>query len=101
MSAEPKAHQQTIRQQMIALLSEGQMSARELSQAIGIREKVVYEHLTHMARSVASQRKKLIVLPFRCLNCGYVFKERKRFTPAGRCPHCKKTHLERPTYQVV
>ena len=101
MSPELKAHQQTIRQQMIALLSEGQMSARELSQAIGIREKVVYEHLTHMARSVASQRKKLIVLPFRCLNCGYVFKERKRFTPAGRCPHCKKTHLERPTYQVV
>ena len=96
-----KDHVQTKRQQMIDLLCNGEMNARELSQTIGIREKEVYEHLPHIARSLASQRKKLIVLPFRCLTCGYVFEERKRFTRPGRCPRCKKSHLERPMYRVV
>ena len=91
---------ETIRQQMAVLLNEREMNARELSQTLGIREKEVYDHLPHVARSVAAQRKKLITLPFRCLACAYVFEERKRFTPPGRCPNCKKTHLERPTYRI-
>jgi predicted Zn-ribbon and HTH transcriptional regulator len=62
---------ETIRQQMIVLLTEREMSARELSQAIGIREKEVYEHLPHIARSVAVQKQKLIIQPAQCLGCGY------------------------------
>lgn len=91
---------QTIRQWMIALLSEEEMSSRELSQAIGIREKEVYEHLSHIARSVAAQRKKLIIRPFSCLGCGYVFQDRKRFTRPSRCPQCKGSHIKGATYQV-
>ncbi len=85
---------------MIDLLSEEEMGARELSQAIGIREKEVYEHLSHIARSVATQRKKLIIRPSYCLICGYVFKDRRRFTRPSRCPRCKKTHLQWPTYRI-
>lgn len=48
---------QTIRQQMMALLSNKEMGARELYQAMGIREKEVYKHLSHIARSAAAQRK--------------------------------------------
>ncbi|MCK4790058.1 MAG: transcriptional regulator [Desulfobacteraceae bacterium] len=91
---------QTIRQQMIALLSKKDMSARDLSQAIGIREKEVYEHLSHIARSVSAQRKRLIIRPFRCLVCGYVFQERKRFTRPGRCPRCKNGHIQEPMYRI-
>lgn len=91
---------QTIRQQIIELLSERDMSAREVSQTVRIREREVYEHLPHIARSLAAQRKKLIILPFQCLACGYVFEERKRFTRPGRCPRCKKAHLERPMYRI-
>ncbi len=91
---------QTIRQQIIELLSEREMSARELSQTIRIREKEVYEHLPHIARSLAAQRKKLVVLPFQCLDCGYVFEERRRFTRPGRCPRCKKAHLAWPMYKI-
>lgn len=91
---------QTIRQQIIELLSERDMSAREVSQTVRIREREVYEHLPHIARSLAAQRKKLIILPFQCLACGYVFEERKRFTRPGRCPRCKKAHLERPVYRI-
>jgi predicted Zn-ribbon and HTH transcriptional regulator len=42
-------------------LSEDEMSARDLSQTIGIREKEVYDHLSHIARSRAAQRKRLLV----------------------------------------
>ena len=92
---------ETIRQQIMALLIEREMSARELSQAIGIREKEVFEHLPHIARSVAVQKKKLIIQPAQCLACGYVFRDRKRFTRPGRCPRCKKSHLDEPKYQIV
>ncbi|MFO8164288.1 MAG: hypothetical protein R6T98_07125, partial [Desulfatiglandales bacterium] len=83
----------TARQEMIVLLSENDITARELSQALGIREKEVYQHLPHIARSLAAQRKKLIILPISCLSCGYVFKDRRRFTRPSRCPRCKSTHL--------
>ncbi|NIN00932.1 MAG: ArsR family transcriptional regulator [candidate division Zixibacteria bacterium] len=91
---------QTIRKQMIVLLSKKEMSARELSQAVGIREKEVYEHLSHIARSVAAQGEKLNIRPSRCLVCGYVFQDRKRFTRPSRCPRCKRSHIQEPTYRV-
>jgi len=90
----------TIRQQIINLLSEMEMNAIELSQDLGIREKEVYEHLPHIARSVVSQGKELVILPSSCLKCGYVFEDRKRFTRPGRCPQCKETHIQRPGYRV-
>jgi predicted Zn-ribbon and HTH transcriptional regulator len=91
---------QTIRQKIFLLLNDKEMTAREISQAIGIREREVYEHLPHIALSAMSQKRKLVVLPFRCMSCQYVFEERKRFTRPSRCPRCKKTHLETPTYRL-
>lgn len=97
---EQRDDMQTIRQEMMVLLSNKEMGARELSQAMGIREKEVYDHLSHIARSAAAQRKRLIILPFRCLGCGYVFQDRKRYTRPGRCPCCKRSHVQEPTYRI-
>ncbi len=91
---------ETVRQQIIGLLSEEEMSSIELSQELGIREKEVYDHLPHIARSVSARGKELVICPALCLKCGYVFKDRKRFTRPGRCPHCRGTHLQRPTYEI-
>ena len=91
---------QTIRQQIIEFLSNKEMGGRELSQSVGIREKEVYEHLSHIARSVNARRKKLIIIPSRCLECGYIFEDRKRFSPPSRCPRCKSEHIQDPTYRV-
>ena len=90
----------TIRQQIIEILSNQEMGGREISQAVGIPEKEVYEHLSHIARSVNARRKKLIIIPSLCLECGYIFEDRKRFSPPSRCPRCKNEHIQDPTYRV-
>ena len=91
----------TIRKKMTALLSEGDRSARDLSMALGVREKEVYGHLEHIERSVKVSGRRLIVKPFKCYGCGFVFKGRKRFTKPGKCPRCRSTHLEYPMYRII
>ena len=91
----------TIRQKIIELLTKSQMDAREISREVGIREKEVYEHLVHIAKSLATKGKALLIEPSRCLSCGYVFEDRKRFTRPGRCPSCKQSHLQSPSFSII
>jgi transcriptional regulator len=91
----------TVRQQMIDLLGREALTAREISQTLGVREKAVVAHLRHLQKSVAAKGKKLQVLPFGCLACGFVFKERTRYSRPGRCPKCKETHLETPKFRIT
>ena len=90
----------TLRQKIISLLSETELSAWEISGEVGISEKEVHEHLSHIARSVASQNKKVLITPAICLRCGYVFENRSRFTRPGRCPQCKNSHIQSPTFRI-
>ncbi len=91
----------TLRQEIIRLLEEQERDARELSQILGIKEKEVFGHLAHIARSVRAQNKKLTVLPFSCLSCGFVFSERGRFTRPGRCPKCRDSRVAYPRYRIA
>jgi hypothetical protein len=91
---------ETLRQRMATLLEEGGRTVRELSQALHLSEREVAAHLPHVARTAAGQGKRLVIHPFRCLVCGYVFKDRKRLSRPGRCPRCKQGHLEEPRYQI-
>jgi hypothetical protein len=90
----------TMRQQIIALLNVKEMSARELSQSLGIEEKEVYQHLNHVYRSATAQGRTLQIKPSECLKCGFVFKDRARFTPPGRCPRCRGTYLQKPAFKI-
>ena len=90
----------TIRQQIFLHLYDAERTARELSKMVGISEKEVTAHLIHIGKTAASQGKALVVRPFECLSCGYLFKDRKRFTRPGRCPKCKGTHIETPIFRI-
>lgn len=91
---------ETLRRRMATLLEEDARTVRELSQALHLSEREVTAHLPHVARTAAGQGKRLVIHPFRCLVCGYVFKDRKRLSRPGRCPRCKEGHLEEPRYQI-
>ncbi|MEJ2658455.1 MAG: transcriptional regulator [Desulfobacterales bacterium] len=90
----------TIRKQMMTLLNNSEMSAKEISSEVGIGEKEVYGHLSHIARSIKSQGKKLVIHPAECMGCGYVFEKRRRFTRPGRCPICKSEYISNPMYRI-
>jgi transcriptional regulator len=91
----------TIRQQIDALLSGSEMDARQLSQQLGVKEKEIIGHLSHLARSVQNRGQKLLISACSCLSCGYEFKDRRRFTRPGRCPRCRRTHLSSPGFRIV
>jgi len=99
-AGEPLAHMKTIRQDMMELLSGGEHNARSISQHLRLSEKEVCDHLSHINRSLVSKGKKLVVSPARCLECSYVFSDRRRFSKPARCPRCKGEHIEDPGYRV-
>ena len=90
----------TLRQQMIAILKTGPLDVRELALALGIDEKEAAFHLAHAARSIHARGARLSVQWATCRNCGFEFKERRRFTPPGRCPRCKQSRIDGPYYML-
>ena len=97
---EPLDNTQTIRQQIIDLLSSEELTLRDISQALGIPEKEVVGRLSHIDRSVRSQGKKLTETPYQCISCGFIFDKRSRFSKPGRCPSCRNSHIQTASYQI-
>ena len=91
----------TIRQQIIDLLRSEEVNALEISQLLSIREREVYDHLEHISRTLMVRGKKLLVSPYTCMKCGYVFRERQRFTRPGRCPQCKGGHIRMASFAIA
>jgi len=91
---ETSDNRQTIRQEIIDLLSSEELTIRDLSQAVSLPEKEIVGHLGHIERSLQRQGKKLLTTPYECITCGFVFDKRTRFTKPGRCPSCKNSHIQ-------
>jgi transcriptional regulator len=89
----------TLRQSIIFVLKEQTVTAKEISQAVGIREKEVYEHLSHIIRS-RSLGGKFILIPSTCKDCGFVFRKRDRLTPPGRCFLCRSEAITPPRFTI-
>ncbi len=91
----------TLRQQIMAVLKEGEWGVRELSQQLGIAERDVIAHLPHVQRSLAGSGARLVIREAFCWACGFTFKGRGRFTRPGRCPRCRRTRIEPPAFHVA
>ncbi|MBP1713317.1 MAG: domain/Zn-ribbon transcriptional regulator [Deltaproteobacteria bacterium] len=89
----------TIRKEIAELLEKGSLDLREISQTLRIREKEALDHLQHIARSV--HPRKLAMDPAVCLQCGFSFKKRERFSTPRRCPICKSESISPPRYQIT
>jgi transcriptional regulator len=91
----------TLRQQIIDELGGTPLDLLQLSQALGISEREILNHLPHIAKSLVHRNSRFAMVPARCVGCGFEFKERRRFSPPGRCPRCKQSRIQGPWYQVT
>lgn len=96
----PAERQRTLRQSICELLRQEELSALEISELIGIRERDVDGHLAHIRHSLQREGEKLRIIPAACHSCGYLFAKRERFKRPGRCPICKGESLSQPRYRI-
>jgi predicted Zn-ribbon and HTH transcriptional regulator len=93
--------ERTLRQRIIELLTGTLRSSRQLAEMLGISERQVEDHLTHVARTLARDpSRKFVVKPSACPNCGYVFRERSKLTKPSRCPNCRSEGITAPRYGI-
>jgi len=92
---------QTVRQRIVELLSEGELTAREISQHAHIAEREVAEHLRHLEHTLAQAGRRLLTLAPHCVKCGFVFEHRERHSRPSRCPHCKSERISPPKFSIA
>lgn len=93
--------ERTVRQRMIALLTNTRLSSYQLAHVLGIPERQVEEHLPHIVKSLAHDRSRRFVLePSACSDCGFVFRDRRKLTRPSRCPSCRGEGITAPRYGI-
>jgi predicted Zn-ribbon and HTH transcriptional regulator len=104
----PAERTQTVRAALLELLRQGWATAHDLSRLARVREHEIESHLEHLARSLRAagetrhgEQLTLRIEPAECLDCGYRFEDRRRFGRPGRCPECRRTHLQAPRFAVL
>src|SRR5512139_3139048 len=97
----PEAPTGTVRDRLLAVLLEGPATVRDLSRRVRVREREVVEHLPHLERSVCRQGREWRVAPAACLECGFIFAGRTRYTRPGSCPRCRGRRISLPRFHVV
>lgn len=96
----PSERQETIRQDIMHLLKERSLSAREISSEVKIREKEVSSHLEHIQRTAHAKGLHLRIVPSVCLHCGFIFAKRERLRKPGRCPVCRGESIREPLFSM-
>ena len=92
---------QTIRQRIAESLIGTLCSAYQLAGLMGVREREVEEHLTHIVKTVARDRaRRFVIDPASCGGCGYVFRGRTKLTTPSRCPKCKSEGISPPRFGI-
>jgi predicted Zn-ribbon and HTH transcriptional regulator len=93
--------ERTPRQRIIDLITRTRLSSHQLALMLGIPERQVEEHLTHVVKTIARDKTRRFILdPARCQDCDFVFRDRSRLTSPCRCPHCRSEAIAAPRYGI-
>jgi predicted Zn-ribbon and HTH transcriptional regulator len=85
----------------MGLLLDTRLTSRQLAQLVGLSERQVEEHLSHIVKTVARDRSRRFMLePSACRDCGYRFRDRSRLTRPSRCPRCRSEAITAPRYGI-
>lgn len=90
----------TVRERIHHVLRSGPATARDLSQLVSIREREVTDHLAHLERSLKHRGERLVIEAPSCLECGFSFTQRHRFTRPGSCPRCRGRRISFPQFHI-
>ena len=93
----PVDRQSTLRHEIMDLLSQESLAAREISEQVGIQEKDVLGHLEHIK---IARHGGLVMEPALCMACGFSFRKRERLKGPGRCPVCRSEHIAEPRFSI-
>ena len=96
----PIERHETIRHEILSILVDQTLSAKDISGEVHIPEKDVYDHLEHIECSTHKTGHHLTIIPAECLKCGFVFKKRERLKKPGRCPVCRGEQIQEPLFSV-
>jgi hypothetical protein len=98
---------ETVREKIMKVLLESKsaLSAQEIAELVGLdpttAEKEVYEHLKHITKTLRrryGRRAVLYMIPPRCKDCGYEFKDLSEPRRPSRCPRCRSQRIEPPRF---
>ncbi len=93
--------ERTLRQRIIDLLTDKRMTSDQLARLLGIPERQVEEHLAHVVKTVERDRSRRFILePSICVDCGFIFRDRKKLTRPSRCPQCRCEGISIPRYGI-
>lgn len=91
----------TARQEIMDAITGTLRSARQLAEMLRLREREIEGHLDHVVKTIARDRRRRFVIdPACCLQCGYVFRGRTRLTTPSRCPKCKNEGVSPPRFGI-
>jgi len=94
--------ERTPRQRIMELLTDTRLTTHQLAQMLAIPERQVEDHLVHVVKSIARDKTLRFILdPARCLDCDFVFRDRRRLTRPSRCPHCRSESIAAPRYGIA
>ncbi|MCS7364191.1 MAG: transcriptional regulator [archaeon GB-1867-035] len=63
----------------------------------------LYNHIMHAAKSLRAKtrgREEIVMIPPRCIKCGYTFIKLKRVKKPSKCPKCKSERIEPPSFMI-
>jgi predicted Zn-ribbon and HTH transcriptional regulator len=96
----PVSMHRTIRHEILSALEQGPRSAGDISRAVRISEREVYDHLEHISMTASRSARHLIITPAECRKCGFIFSKRERLKKPGRCPLCRGEAIREALFSI-
>ena len=90
----------TTRQRIMDLLGRENLGPTDLSARLDLPVREILDHLNHVQKSVRPPLR-FLVEPAGCEKCGFVFKDRRKLRPPGRCPKCKSQSIREQTFRIL
>ena len=97
----PDDRPETVRKDIISAIEEQPLTAKEISGAVSISEKMVYDHLQHIQKTMHRKGVTFLVTPSECKKCGFVFKKREKLKKPGKCPKCRGESITEPVFSIT